>query len=533
MVRFTAVVAAWSTVLAGCSAGDAPSVDPGMTGGTGSAATGGAGSGANAGGAGKAQSGGAAGSGVMGGSGGAGAVGSGGAGGGVPLPPETTPAELLPAGIRRLTNEEFAGSVSALLGVTLPANITLPPDARQDGFTRNRAQRVDPVMAKQLDAIAQAVAEGARPKLETLAPCASSGGSVDCATSFIESFGEKAYRRPLTTEETTALLDLYRIGLDGGTYAEGIELVIRGILQSAGFLYITEIGDGAASDPIALTSRELATSLSYLVTAQPPTDAFIARAEAGEFSTPEGRAEGARDLLEAGDATPEPVLRMLKEWLGVDRIADVGKDQNVYRAWNDSVRMSMLGELRAFTDAVVKSGGGVSELLGADWDEAQPRHPESGRFSLRLRPRVGKRAGLSGRRHPRAPRLPPAGIAGHPQSRDPGSAAAGQDENHPGTFRDAQHGPVLRRLSRLDRCDRLLLRTLRRDGRVPRRRQRTRECRNDSHLGHGHGLFGHLPKQRRARARAFPESLGPRVLRSAPVPLLRGRERPRRAGQRG
>jgi hypothetical protein len=367
MVRFTAVVAAWSTVLAGCSAGDAPSVDPGMTGGTGSAATGGAGSGANAGGAGKAQSGGAAGSGVMGGSGGAGAVGSGGAGGGVPLPPETTPAERLPAGIRRLTNEEFAGSVSALLGVTLPANITLPPDARQDGFTRNRAQRVDPVMAKQLDAIAQAVAEGARPKLETLAPCASSGGSVDCATSFIESFGEKAYRRPLTTEETTALLDLYQIGLDGGTYAEGIELVIRGMLQSAGFLYITEIGDGAASDPIALTSRELATSLSYLVTAQPPTDAFIARAEAGEFSTPEGRAEGARDLLEAGDATPEPVLRMLKEWLGVDRIADVGKDQNVYRAWNDSVRTSMMGELRAFTDAVVKSGGGVSELLGADW----------------------------------------------------------------------------------------------------------------------------------------------------------------------
>jgi hypothetical protein len=368
MVRFTAVVAAWSTVLAGCSAGDAPpTVDPGMTGGTGSAATGGAGSGANGGGAGKAQSGGAAGSGMMGGSGGAGAVGSGGAGGGVALPPDTTPAELLPAGIRRLTNEEFAGSVSALLGVTLPANITLPPDARQDGFTRNHAQRVDPVMAKQLDAIAQTIAAGARPQFESLAPCSTPGGSVECASTFIASFGAKAYRRPLTTEEETALLDLYQVGLDGGSHAEGIELVIRGVLQSAGFLYITEIGDGTASDPIALTPRELATSLAYLVTAKPATDALVARAEAGEFSTPEGRAQAARELLEAGDETPAPVLRMIREWLGVDRIVDVGKDQQVYSKWNDAVRTSMIGELRAFTDEVVKTDGGVSDLLGADW----------------------------------------------------------------------------------------------------------------------------------------------------------------------
>jgi hypothetical protein len=368
MVRFAAVVAAWSTVLAGCSAGDAPSaVDPGMTGGTGSAATGGVGSTTNTGGAGSTQSGGAAGSGATGGSGGAGAVGSGGAGGGVPLPPNTEEAELLPAGIRRLTNEEFAGSVFALLGVELPANISLPPDARQDGFTRNNAQRVDPVMAKQLDAIAQSVAAGARSRLETLAPCATAAGSVDCASSFIASFGAKAYRRPLTTEEASALLDLYQVGLEDGSHAEGIELVIRGVLQSAGFLYITELGDGVASDPIALTPRELATSLAYLVTAQPPTDAFVARAETGEFSTPEGRAQGARDLLEAGDATPEPVLRMLQEWLGVDRIADTGKDQNVYEKWNDAVRTSMIGELRAFTDEVVKTDGGVSDLLGADW----------------------------------------------------------------------------------------------------------------------------------------------------------------------
>jgi hypothetical protein len=377
-VRVAAVVAACSAVLAGCSSGGAPteieSPGAGATGGTGAGAAsgaGGSGSSLNVGGT---ESGGAAGKGGSGtgGAAGAGAIGSGGSGGsggGVELPPDTNEAELLPAGIRRLTNAEFAASVYALLGMPLPENISLPPDARQDGFTRNNAQRVDPVLAKQLDAVATALAAAARPQIRTLAPCAQSAGSEDCATSFITSFGAKAYRRPLTSEEGAALLDLYTIGLTDGSYDEGIELVIRGVLQSAGFLYITEIGDGTASTPIALTPRELATSLSYLITAQPPTDAFVARAEAGEFATPEGRAQGASDLLGTG-GPQATVLRMVREWVGVDRIVDTGKDLTAYPDWSDGVRNSMIGELDAFVSAVVDDRGSVADLLGADWTMA-------------------------------------------------------------------------------------------------------------------------------------------------------------------
>jgi hypothetical protein len=371
-VRFAAVVAACSAVLAGCSAGEGATTPvttgAGATGGSGSATSGGSGgmAGKGTGGAGgTTQSGGSSGS---GGTGVSGSGGTGGTGGGVPLPPNTEKAELLPAGIRRLTNQEFAASVVALLGVPLPADISLPPDARQDGFTRNSAQRVDPVLAKQLDAVARALAENVRPQLETLAPCAAPAGSDACASTFIASFGAKAYRRPLSAEEEDALLDLYRIGLTDGSYEEGIELVIRGVLQSAGFLYITELGDGTASDPIALTPRELATSLSYLVTAQPPTDAIVARAEMGEFSTPEGRAQGAKDLLGTNNEPARAtVRRMVEEWLGVDRIVDTGKDLAVYDDWSDEVRTSMTGELRAFIDAVVWSDGTVGDLIGADW----------------------------------------------------------------------------------------------------------------------------------------------------------------------
>jgi len=371
-VRFTAAwVVAVNALALGCSAGSDPSTSPPPVNGAGSGAGAAAGKGGSAGSTmisvgGTDPSGGSAGSSPnTGGTGGV--IGTGGAGGGVELPPDTEKVELLPAGIRRLTNAEYAASVRALLGVELPADVSLPPDARQSGFTRNVAQRVDPVLAKQLDAIAELVANAARPNFPTLAPCGTPAGSEACATSFIDAFSPKAYRRPVTAEETSSLLELYEIGATGGTYEDGIALVIRGLLQSAGFLYLTEIGDGTASDPIALAPRELANALSYLITAQPPDDLLIQAADAGLLATAEGRVQEAGRLLLTNAPARATILRMIREWLGVDAIAETGKDSNVYPAFTDQVRVSMGGEADAFIDAVARVGGTVGELLGADW----------------------------------------------------------------------------------------------------------------------------------------------------------------------
>ena len=48
---------------------------------------------------------------------------------------------------------------------------------------------------------------------------------------------------------------------------------LRGLLQSAGLLYLTELGD-ASSDGgiITLTPYEIASSLSYFLTSAPPDD---------------------------------------------------------------------------------------------------------------------------------------------------------------------------------------------------------------------------------------------------------------------
>ena len=321
-----------------------------------------------------------AGAGPIGPGAGAGAGGadtSGGAGGPGAL------GDSLPARIRRLTNAEYDATVRVLLGVTDPPSIkfSFPPDTKQGprnspagpAFTVNDAQRVDPVMAGKLDAAALAIVEQARGagRLEALAPCADASMAEACAKSFIASFGAKAYRRPLSTDESAGLLKAYHLGADGYTYAEGIDLVARVLLQSPGLLYTTEIGAEGAGAAFTMTPDEIATSLSYLLTAEPPDAPLLASAASGSLTMAEGRAAEARRLLttSAGRAR---FVRVVREWLGIDDVARREKSQSVYPEFG-SLAPAMEQESRAFIEEVLnQSTGTLSELLSADWTIAEP-----------------------------------------------------------------------------------------------------------------------------------------------------------------
>jgi hypothetical protein len=281
----------------------------------------------------------------------------------------------LPARIRRLTNAEYDASVQALLGTTqTPAASSFPPDARQSNFTVNDAQRVDPVLAKLLSDTAIALVTEARTngKLAALSPCANpTGGGAACAGTFIQSFGAKAYRRALSADEVTALQTVYAAGnaagVSGGAYTDGIDAIVRAVLQSAGFLYSTEIGatgSAPAAGVVTLTPQEVASTLSFLVTSAPPDDALSA--SGGGLMNADTREQQVRRLL-GSPAGKGGLVRVIREWLGIDQIAQIAKDATVYPNFAGA-RNSIVSESLSFVDEVVnRSTGTVSELLGADW----------------------------------------------------------------------------------------------------------------------------------------------------------------------
>ncbi len=290
---------------------------------------------------------------------------------------------LLPARIRRLTNAEYDASVQALLQTQKAPSVefSFPPDARQGpknapagaAFTVNDAQRVDPVLAVRLDSAAQALVAEARAsgKLSELSPCGDPAGAGEqCAAEFLRSFGAKAYRRPVTDVEVENLVSAptspYHVGADGYTYEDGIDVLARVVLQSPGFLYLTELGEGAGSDPVQLSNNELATQLSYLLTGGPPDATLLEQAAAGNLTTTEGREAEARRLLDtpAGHAR---FVRVVREWLGIDDVARREKSASIYPEFADASE-AMEEESRAFIEEVLfRSTGTLTELLTADW----------------------------------------------------------------------------------------------------------------------------------------------------------------------
>jgi hypothetical protein len=350
------------TLVAGCASEPPTSANPhDPSSGTGGSAPGGTGSG------------GAGGS--VGGSAGAGGSGA------------VSTSPYLPARIRRLTNAEYDASVQSLLATAKRPSVefSFPPDARQGpsnspagaAFSVNDAQRVDPVLAGKLDAAAVALVAEARQsgKLAELAPCAdASTGGVACAETFVRTFGERAYRRPLLDDEVTHLVtragSAYHVGADGHSYDEGIDLLTRIVLQTPAFLYVTELGPSGAGATFELTANEIATSLAYLLTSGPPDAALRAKAAAGELATPEGREAEARRLL-VTPAGRERFVRVVREWLGIESVGRREKAQNIYPDF-PRASQAMENESRAFIEEVLyNSSGTLGELLTADWTIAE------------------------------------------------------------------------------------------------------------------------------------------------------------------
>jgi hypothetical protein len=284
---------------------------------------------------------------------------------------------LLHTRIRRLANAEYDASIQALLGTTTTptAGPEFPPDLRQDGFTINADQRIDAVIVERLMAAADILATEAQRsgKLTELAACDTDGASSAelrrCARTFIERLAPQAYRRPIDETETDALLELYAVGAEDASYEDGIVHVLRGVLQSASFLYLTELGEGdpSATGVVELTPYELAASLSYLITSSPPDERLLEKAALGELSDATTRAREARRLLEGDARARDTTVRLVREWIGIDRIESSAKDSLVYPSF-EAEKPRIVSESRDFVRAVAfESTGSISELFGATW----------------------------------------------------------------------------------------------------------------------------------------------------------------------
>jgi uncharacterized protein DUF1592/uncharacterized protein DUF1588/uncharacterized protein DUF1595/uncharacterized protein DUF1585/uncharacterized protein DUF1587 len=300
-----------------------------------------------------------------------GAAGAGsGSGGTTPDPGvdcDARPIDPGPSPMRLLSRREYTNTLRDLVGDVAGLDAALGPSVEASAFGLIQPDVTQVELESFQDAadVVAAAVVGNQQRLAALAPCEADAEPLACARRFVETFGARAYRAPLSdAADVERHLVLFNAGLTT-SYAHGIELLLRGMLQSPRFLYRVEVGTGevVSASAVKLSPYEVAARLSYTVWGTLPDAALSEAARAGTLSTREGvRAELERLLADPRGATL--VRRFLESFVHLSDLDKVVKEEAAYPEWQDpALRQAMRGQAQRFFEHVLQTEGGRLSAL--------------------------------------------------------------------------------------------------------------------------------------------------------------------------
>jgi hypothetical protein len=286
--------------------------------------------------------------------------------------------------IRRLSRVEYGNTLHDLFGVDPQIAHELPDEVFGAGYTNT----LSPLLMEQYLLVANEVVNqiiappGAPPTAEQrrlfgVDPGAGADGKWGerklAARRIAQSLARKAYRRPPSEAEVDVLLQVYGLATDQGkSYPDALRLMLKAVLVSPGFLFITPgpadtTGDGnAAGEIIPLDDYQLASRLSYLLWATMPDAELSALADAGKLHEPEVLAGQARRLL--GDPRSRALFDGFgAQWLGLDKLAGKTFDGSKFPQMTGDLRASMYDEARLLFESILRENRSLATFIDSDY----------------------------------------------------------------------------------------------------------------------------------------------------------------------
>jgi hypothetical protein len=242
-------------------------------------------------------------------------------------------------------------------------------DLSNNAFPFRQPGAIGSFEAGSLQSAAEALAMRLSSNLSSVLPCTPSTSSDEagCASQFITTFGQSAYRRPLGATEIADLTALYQTGRTalGLDFNGAIDLLVEAILQAPGFVYHWEMDPGPAvkdGDVVQLGNYQIANRLSYFLWGTMPDKALFAAAAGGQLSSVAGLQTQIQRML-ADPKAADMGADFFDDWLDVNVLSSRPKDPGLYPMWNQDLATAMETEFRSYGSAVLTGGGSFSELL--------------------------------------------------------------------------------------------------------------------------------------------------------------------------
>jgi hypothetical protein len=291
----------------------------------------------------------------------------------VGVDPQTLPDGVpTSARVSRLSYEEYDRVMTELLHLPVEQAVNFPDELAGLGpYVGYGNLRVGERLYTELERGATTLAERVVSTPEAYAAVLGcQPTAAGCRDQFIDGFGLRALRRPLTSSEQTRYRAIFDRGAEliasGDAFRDGVQVTLQAILQSPKLLYRIEAGDGT-SDALGarLSGFEVATRLSFMLAGTTPDAELLGAARDGALATSEGIAAQARRLV-AATTFSERVISFHERWMQLEELTALAKDQVTYPSFSPELVSSMRGETLSFINAVTLEGKGtVSALLSS------------------------------------------------------------------------------------------------------------------------------------------------------------------------
>ncbi|MBK8504959.1 MAG: DUF1592 domain-containing protein [Saprospiraceae bacterium] len=304
-----------------------------------------------------------------------------------------------PSVVRRLSNREYTFTIKDLLGIDFNAMEFFPKDGSGgEGFDNQSGSLfMTPLIIERYymaaDSIVRVV-QNDEARWENLVPRSYSPGLIrrftnwvkgtvfnrpikwskptDLAKEIILPFATKTYRRFLSQEEQTDLIQFFDTIYFNGLwnkqngFNEALTTSFKRILVSPTFLYKVEV-NAPIHKPYPISNQELASRLSYLLWSSMPDDTLLRAAYYEDLHDDAVLNREAQRMMQS-PKFERFSQSFAPQWLGVEEtLLNPVADEKLFPEFTDALRRSMLDEVIDYFHYIFTERGNLLELLDSDY----------------------------------------------------------------------------------------------------------------------------------------------------------------------
>ena len=189
----------------------------------------------------------------------------------------------------------------------------------------------------------------------------------DAAREIVSRFANRAFRRPVKTDEVERFLKLYDRAEKSGERFEGrIRLALSGVLVSPHFLFRIELDPPNAKPGAAypVNDYNLASRLSYFLWSSMPDDELFALAAKGQLRA---NLESQVKRMLKDDRSDAFVENFAGQWLTIRNLTTATPDAKKFPNFDAELRDAMYQETELVFDAILREDRSVLDFLDADF----------------------------------------------------------------------------------------------------------------------------------------------------------------------